>query len=84
MFVIAEAGVNHDGDLGLALELVEVATECGADAVKFQSFSAEKLVAQNLPAAAYQDRNIGYTQTQIDILKDLELNFDQTLHLAQK
>jgi len=84
VFVIAEAGVNHDGDLGLALELAEVAAECGADAVKFQSFSAEKLVTRGLPAAAYQNQNIGYEQDQIDVLKGLELSQDQTRRIAQK
>ena len=55
-FVIAEAGVNHNGDLGLALELVRRARACGADCVKFQTFSAARLVTRAAPKAEYQAR----------------------------
>ena len=81
VFVIAEVGVNHDGDLGVALDLVDVAKECGADAAKFQNFSAERLVSENLPAANYQNQNIGLSQSQFDVLRKLELTI--TLQLLQ-
>jgi len=64
--------VNHNGDLGLARELIGIAHEAGADAVKFQTFRAEDLVTPDAPAAAYQTRNAGATR-QFDMLKKLEL-----------
>ena len=55
VFIIAEAGVNHNGDLNMALELVDRAAEAGADAVKFQTFEAIKLAGPSAPKAEYQD-----------------------------
>ncbi len=72
--IIAEAGVNHNGDLILAKKLVDAAAEAGADYVKFQTFKAEKLVAKNAPKAAYQKVNIkDGDDTQFAMLKKLEL-----------
>lgn len=73
VFIIAEAGVNHNGDLELAKKLVDVAAEAGADAVKFQTFTAELLVTGTAEQAEYQSRNIGKTESQHDMLKRLEL-----------
>lgn len=73
VFIIAEAGVNHNGDEALAIELVEIAARCGADAVKFQTFSADKLVARGTAKAAYQSRETG-AGDQHDMLKALELS----------
>lgn len=72
-FVIAEAGVNHNGDESLALELVEVAAKCGADAVKFQTFSAAKLVRPGAEKAEYQKRETG-DGDQYEMLKALEMS----------
>lgn len=72
VFIIAEAGVNHNGDLDLARQLIKIARDCGADAVKFQTFRAQDLVTIDAPAAEYQTRNAGVT-TQFDMLKKLEL-----------
>ncbi|HOY69313.1 MAG TPA: N-acetylneuraminate synthase [Methylotenera sp.] len=72
-FIIAEAGVNHNGDESLALKLVEVAKECGADAVKFQTFTADKLVCVGAEKAEYQKSATG-DGDQHDMLKALEMS----------
>jgi len=72
-FVIAEVGVNHNGSLQLALELVEIAARAGADAVKFQTFSSEKLVSAHTPKAAYQIASTGKDGNQLEMLRALEL-----------
>lgn len=75
-FVIAEAGVNHDGDIGKALQLIDVAADAGADAVKFQTFSADRLVAANAPKAEYQKRGTSAPESQLAMLQRLELSPD--------
>jgi N,N'-diacetyllegionaminate synthase len=71
--IIAEAGVNHNGDLDLARGLVEAAAAAGADVVKFQTFSAERLATPRAPKAAYQARETGSNESQQEMLRRLEL-----------
>ncbi|OZI68287.1 N-acetylneuraminate synthase [Bordetella genomosp. 1] len=71
-FIIAEAGVNHNGDSDLALRLVDIAADAGADAIKFQTFSADRLVLKGAPKAEYQRKQTG-AGDQYDMLKALEL-----------
>ena len=74
VYIIAEAGVNHNGSIDTAKMLVDVASESGADAVKFQTFKAKNLVTKNAIRAKYQDINTGNKDSQYDMLKKLELN----------
>ncbi len=74
-YVIAEIGVNHDGSISKAIKLIEKAKECGASAVKFQSFKANKLANKQTPKVKYQIKNIGDSESHFDMLKRLELNF---------
>ncbi|MFM9872951.1 MAG: N-acetylneuraminate synthase [Fimbriimonadaceae bacterium] len=74
-FIIAEAGVNHNGSLENALKLIDIAAESGSDAVKFQTFRAEDLVTTSAPKAEYQQRATGNEQSQFEMLKALELSF---------
>ncbi|MEW6719254.1 MAG: N-acetylneuraminate synthase [Thermodesulfobacteriota bacterium] len=83
-FVIAEAGVNHNGDMDLAMRLVDAAAEAGADAVKFQTFRAGKLVTKWAPKAAYQEENTGEGGTQFDMLRKLELPPERFREIAER
>lgn len=71
--IIAEAGVNHNGDINLAKKLIDAAADAGVDYVKFQTFKAEKLVSKSAKKADYQVENTGNNDTQFEMLKKLEL-----------
>lgn len=81
VFVIAEAGVNHNGDLGLAREMIAAAAAAGADAVKFQAFTADSLTRRSAAAAPYQQENAGVAN-QHDLLRGLELSLSAFAELA--
>ncbi|MBI4333129.1 MAG: N-acetylneuraminate synthase [Chloroflexi bacterium] len=72
-FIIAEAGVNHNGDVNLAMKLIDAAVEAGADAVKFQTFQAEEIVTASAGKAPYQKQTTREDEAQLDMLKRLEL-----------
>lgn len=74
IYIIAEAGVNHNGSLDLAIELVDVAAGAGADAVKFQTFRADRLAVVSAPKAEYQKSATGRNESQLDMLRKLELS----------
>jgi len=78
-FIIAEAGVNHNGSLEMAFQLIDVAVAAGADAIKFQTFKAEKVIAANAPKAGYQMETIGSDESQLEMVKKLEL--DEAAHV---
>jgi len=75
IFIIAEAGINHNGDLGRALEMVDAAARSGADAVKFQTFKAEKVISRFAPKAEYQLKTTDARESQLEMARKLELDF---------
>lgn len=76
VYIIAEAGVNHNGQLDLALKLCDAAKEAGVDAVKFQTWKTDNIVTEQARQAAYQTENTGVEESQYDMLKKLELSYD--------
>jgi len=76
VFIIAEAGVNHNGSIELAKKLIDVASEAGVDAVKFQTFKTENLVSMNAKKAEYQKETTDASESQFDMIKKLELDID--------
>jgi len=82
-FIIAEAGVNHNGNIEIAKKMIEVAKECGADAIKFQTFKAEKVISRYAPKAEYQKQTTGETDSQLEMVKKLELSFDDFVALKE-
>ena len=75
-FIIAEAGVNHNGDIGLAYKLVDAAKEAGVDCIKFQTFKTEKVISKNTEMASYQKENLQNEDTQYQMVKKLELSYE--------
>lgn len=82
VFIIAEAGVNHNGSFDLALELVDKAVEAGADCVKFQTFVTENEISKNAKKAEYQLQNTDNMETEFGMVKKLELSFEQFKAIA--
>ena len=76
VFIVAEAGINHNGKLENAIKLVDAASNAGADAVKFQTFIAEACISKNAPKAEYQNRNLESNESQLEMAKKLELNYE--------
>ena len=76
VYIIAEAGVNHNGSLDIAKKLVDEAKKSGADCIKFQTFIAENIISKNAKQAKYQTKNIGKEQSQLEMIKKLELSFE--------
>ena len=75
-FIIAEAGVNHNGSLELAKRLCLAAKNAGADCVKFQTWKTENVITRSVAQADYQVANTGVEESQFDMLKKLELSYD--------
>ncbi len=81
VFIIAEAGVNHGGDMAVAKKLVDVAAAAGADAVKFQAFHTESLILQGVEKAPYQQATTAKQESQFEMLKKLEMTQEQNLEI---
>lgn len=84
VIIIAEAGVNHNGNIENAFRLIDCAAEAGVDFIKFQSFKADKLVSRTAKKAEYQKKNIDDSaETQLEMLQKLELSPEQHLELIK-
>jgi len=81
VYIIAEAGVNHNGNLQLALKMADAAKNAGADCIKFQTFISEKMVSKCAAKAEYQKQQMKENESQLDMLKKLELSFDEFIEL---
>jgi N,N'-diacetyllegionaminate synthase len=81
VFIIAEVGVNHNGNIDEALKYIDAAKKIGADAVKFQTYKSENVVTSNTPMADYQEVNLGKKITQLEMIQRYELSFDDFKYL---
>jgi len=77
VFIIAEAGVNHNGNIKLAYKLIDIAKEADVDAIKFQTFKAEKVISKYADMASYQKKNLGIKESQYEMIKKLELSYKE-------
>ena len=83
-FIVAEAGVNHNGSISKAMDLIDVAAYSGADAVKFQTFKAENFVTKRADMAKYQKKNTQKKESQFQMLKNLELNYKDYFKIKKR
>lgn len=83
VFIIAEAGVNHNGSIEIAKRLIDVAKECGADAVKFQTFKTDSSITKQAEKAEYQKNTTNASESQYEMVKKLELSFDNHKELIE-
>ena len=79
--VIAEAGVNHNGSLNIAKKLIDAAVEAGADIVKFQTFEPRQLATEHAKQASYQEKAIGKSQSQLEMLQGLVLKQEEQMEI---
>ena len=82
VLIIAEAGVNHNGDINIAKKLVDEAKQCGADIVKFQTFNPKKLASKHATMAEYQKENLGIDKSQEEMLSELTLRKEEYIELS--
>lgn len=83
VFIIAEAGINHNGNIEIAKKMIDAASEAGVDAIKFQTFQTEKLVCKNAEKATYQKENTNDSESQFDMLKSCELSKQDHIELIK-
>lgn len=83
VLIIAEAGVNHNGRLDLAIKLIDKAVEAGVDIVKFQTFKSEKIVSKFAKKADYQNQTTGCVESQFEMIKKLELSFEEFIKVKE-
>lgn len=83
VYIIAEAGVNHNGSIELAKKMVDVAKKSGADCIKFQTFVSKNIVSKSAGKAEYQKQQTDANESQLDMLKKLELTFDEFIKLSE-
>jgi len=83
VLIIAEAGVNHNGEIALAKNLIDIASHAGADIVKFQTFKTENILEANAPKAGYQIQTTGIEESQFEMVKKFELDFESHIELME-
>ena len=83
VYIIAEAGVNHNGDMKIAYQMIKEAKKAGADAIKFQNFSANNLALKSTPKTTYQKKNMKSNKSHYKMLKDLEISQKQTIQIIK-
>ena len=83
VLIIAEAGVNHNGSVAMAKELIDIASKAGADIIKFQTFEASQLVTKSAQKARYQILNTASNESQLKMLKELEISFEDQIELKK-
>ena len=81
--IVAEIGVNHNGNEELAKTLIKWAKKCGADAVKFQTWNTEEIILEDVELASYQKESIKGNSTQFEMLKNLEISYDHYFALKE-